>query len=244
LLQQELGSVSMVMVFVVLIFFMLGNTEDGLDSDGGIIAMVMIVVVLTRVTQAMREIGRIASAGFSAADITRGLQAVMGERDVRRAELAQDARVQQARRRTLYMAVFMLVMAALIFRTALLFRVHVAGTNQNTTVWPGGLLFLSALILFGISIALLLRSPFRPPVGERFFRLFWLGPIGRGFVRFSGRGAWRKGGAGRSATRSGSTTAPSRTTIPPAAPPVVAPDRIAALEQRVSDLERWRKDAR
>jgi eukaryotic-like serine/threonine-protein kinase len=241
LLQQELGSMSLVMVFCVLIFFMLANTADGLDSDGGIIGMIMVTVVLTRASQAMREVGRIADTGFSADDIVRGLKSVVSERDVRRAELAQDAKVRQARRRTLYMTGLMLVVAAFSFRTALRFRVPIPGTNNNTTVAPGGLLFLTSLVLFGVSLALLLRSPFRQPIGERVFRLFWLGPIGRGFVRWSGRNAWK--GRAPIASRP-ATIPPTRATQPPMPAPVVAPDRIAALEQRVSDLERWRREAR
>ena len=241
LLQQELGTMSLVFVFVVLILFMLSNTEDGLDSDGGLLAFIMITVVLTRASQAMREVGRIAGAGFSALDINRGLQAVLGERDVRRSELGQDAEVRKARRRTLFMAVFMLVMAAGSFWAALQFRRPIPGTNNHTTVPPGGILFLTALILFGVSLALLLRSPFRAPIGERFFRLFWLGPIGRGFVKWSGRNVWKNQ---RSIQSRPVTVPPTRATQPPIPAPVVAPDRIAALEQRVSELERWRKDNR
>ena len=41
------------------------------------------------------------------------------------------------------------------------------------------ILILSAMIMLGVGLALLLRSPFRAPLGERVFRLVWLGPVGR-----------------------------------------------------------------
>lgn len=42
--------------------------------------------------------------------------------------------------------------------------------------------------MLGLSMLLLLRSPFRMPVGERLFRLIWLGVFGRWFVARAGRG--------------------------------------------------------
>ena len=35
------------------------------------------------------------------------------------------------------------------------------------------------------------EAEFRAPAGERLFRVIWLGPIGRVFVRVSGRRVWR-----------------------------------------------------
>jgi hypothetical protein len=99
-------------------------------------------------------------------------------------------------------------------------------------------LVFAGFSLFGTSIVLLLRSPFRMPPGERIFRLLWLGPIGRGFVRLSMRGV---------KTRSGVVSARPRAVpvvIAPSAftgPPIHAPaDPLAALEGRVKELERWR----
>jgi hypothetical protein len=82
---------------------------------------------------------------------------------------------------------------------------------------------------------LLLKSPFRSSPPERLFRLVWLGPIGRGFVRASMRGVKTRGGA----------TAPVRAV--PVVAPVVKPgvvsssEAVTALSARVAELERWRR---
>ncbi len=242
ILQQELASLSMVMTFAVMFAFIAVNAgEDG--GDVSLLIVILTSVVLTRITQTMREVGRIAGSGFSAIDVTNGLLAVLTERDQRRAEVARDETVRRARKRTLIAGSVQLAIAIVLFYWAMQHRFVRPEGKGHYVDNIGSALVLSSLILFGISIALLLRSPFRAPPGERAFRLFWLGPVGRAFVRFSGRNAWKKAATGASGTRSGASTVQPRT-IPPTPAPVVAPDRIAALEQRVSDLERWRKEVR
>ena len=102
----------------------------------------------------------------------------------------------------------------------------------------------TGLSLLGISLLLFVRSPFRMPIGERLFRLVWLGPIGGGFIRLSSRGVARRTVG---TTVLGVTPAPSRSTSKssgtsngtPRTPPAT-PDRVASLEARVAALERWR----
>jgi hypothetical protein len=60
----------------------------------------------------------------------------------------------------------------------------------------------------GVGFILLVRSPFRAPIGERLFRRVWLGPFGRWFIR----GAMKQKGA----------TGPEPTTSPNAARPATA----------------------
>ena len=114
--------------------------------------------------------------------------------------------------------------------------------------------FLATLVLatryrplfvwIGVSLLLFARSPFRMPIGERLFRLIWLGPIGRAFLRLSARGVMKR------------VTGPTVPSATPAAPARVsssngsgkpkravtpAPvDRVASLEARIAALERWR----
>ena len=205
--------------------------------------VILISVLLTRATQVMREVGRIAASGFSREEIQNGLIAVLGERDQRREELRADGRAQIARKRTLRSAIVQLLLGALMFIAALQFR-HERPAGGYTIEIPGTILVFSAMVLLGVGLALLLRSPFRRPAGERAYRAFWLGPIGRAFVRVAGRSEWKRQGSGSVRTRSGVASAPARAAVPTAARPVVAPDRIDALEQRVSDLERWRTETR
>jgi eukaryotic-like serine/threonine-protein kinase len=241
MLQQELGSLSMVVLFSTLIAVVMISGEGAFGGDMVLIVVILISVVLTRISQTMREVGRLAGEGFGSREITGGLAAVLAERDQRRAELAADPTVRRARRRTLIAAVVQLVIAIVSFWAAMRLRHPRPDGHGYYVVFPGGLYVLIAMILFGVSLALLLRSPFRRPVGERAFRVIWLGPLGRAFVRLSGRRAWR-GQAASQSVRSGGSRETARVTAP--APAVAAPDRIEALEQRVSELERWRKEAR
>jgi hypothetical protein len=135
------------------------------------------------------------------------------------------------------------MLAGAIGMMAIVFHYRVTiGPKEHRVNPPGNFFILPAMILFGVAPALLLRSPFRQPIGERMFRLVWLGPLGRAFIGISGRKSWQGQPAG--VTRTRPTSVPvSRPTSPPVKV-AVAPDRIAELEHRVSELERWRKEAR
>jgi serine/threonine-protein kinase len=239
MLQQDLSSLSMVIVFGAVVVYLLTVVmrKSGADADVIFPVVILISVMLTRMMQTMREVARVAKAGFSAADIQAGLRAVHTERDLRREELRADAETRAARRRTLIAAAIQLIGAVALFWGGMQFRYQV-GPQRYQIDFPGGLMVLTATILFGISLALVMRSPFRQPLAERVYRLVWLGPIGRTFVRLSGRSAWRSSPSPRPVT-----IPPVRTTQPPMQPPAVAPNRIEALEQRVSELERWRQNA-
>ena len=109
----------------------------------------------------------------------------------------------------------------------------------------GIVLVLSGLLLFGLSAVLLVRSPFRMPPGERVFRLLWLGPIGRSFIRRASRGVAVTGAA----TRSGATGAvthhanvsPRGTPLPmPQFSPPTTPT-LVSLDARLKALEEWRR---
>lgn len=106
----------------------------------------------------------------------------------------------------------------------------------------------SGLSLLGVSFLLLARSPFRMPPAERMFRVVWLGPPGRAFVRFSSR---------KVATPSSGKTAPGlararanvniastgRAAAPVVAATAMPTHRLRSLEDRVAALERWRDGA-
>ena len=61
---------------------------------------------------------------------------------------------------------------------ALTFRHQLGPRKLPNGTFPGCCCFRRRR-LFGVSLGLLLRSPFRMPIGERLFRIVWLGPIGR-----------------------------------------------------------------
>ena len=216
---------------------------DRMSSIDNLLPLVLVLgILVTRVLQTMSEARRLAFAGYTPGEVHRGLAAVMDERATRRLELKSDARTRRARTVTLRWAVVMLVLSLLMIRAALTFRTKVA-ENMYRTDTPGVVLVLSAAALLGISLVLLLRSPFRMPFTERIFRWTWLGPMGRAFLRAASR---RTKSNAIGVTRSSDSMSP---------PPVVTPrapaqstgvqatpagDRVSLLERRVAELERWR----
>jgi serine/threonine-protein kinase len=244
LFAQEAGTLSLVIVMGVLLAYFMARALIASDKDSVdvLIPVVMLTAVLiTRVVQTFGEARRLAVSGFSPDAVHRGLVAVLAERRTRREELRADPSARRMRQRTLgFLALSPFVMAGMIW-WSLTFR-HQLGPRKFQTDLPGVVLLFGAIILFGVSLGLLLRSPFRMPIGERLFRIVWLGPIGRAFIGLAGRGLARQSD-GSGVSRAVVARPHQQATAPaPQAPAVHAPDRVAALEMRVAELERWRRD--
>jgi hypothetical protein len=219
------------------------KSADG-NEDLLLVALALSGVLVTRLMQTFREAKRISASGFTADDVHRNLLAVVDEREARRRELRSDKATLRARRRTLVWAAMLLIGALGMLRAALAFRYTVPEGHRMYP--PGVVLLLSAMIMLGVSLPLLLRSPVRMPAGERLFRLVWLGPIGRAFLYVAGR-------RGRSSSnptpppRTRPVTQPAHASNGRAKMPQPSPgarDRVSELEMRVSELERWRKESR
>jgi eukaryotic-like serine/threonine-protein kinase len=114
----------------------------------------------------------------------------------------------------------------------------------------GTILISSGLMLLAVSLVLLLRSPFRMAPGERVFRVVWLGPFGRAFLRIGTRGVTPAGhSAGDTHVNETARSldappsiAPMRVPQQPA--PVATPSETASLqtlEDRLRALEAWRE---
>jgi serine/threonine-protein kinase len=197
----------------------------------------LLAIMVTRTLTTMSEGRRLAVAGFSAADVIDGMRRVMAERVTRRDELRADPETRGRRRRTIRWGVALLVIAVAFIRIAYGLRRPI-GTNQYASPPLGIALVFSGFALLGTSFVLLAKSPFRMPPGERIFRLLWLGPIGRGFVRLSMRGVKTRGGVAVRPRAAPAVVAP----IAFAGPPVhAAADPLLTLEARVKELERWRR---
>lgn len=245
LFAHEAGTLSLVVIGSgILSFFLITSAarQGWTNIDVLLPAAGLLAIAITRTMQTFREARRLGAAGFSAAEVHRGLSAVMGERASRRAELRADASTRRARRRTVGWAVVMLVLAVVFYRSALAFRTQVG--PRSFEVAPAGVVFIfSGVMLLGMGLVLLLRSPYRMPVGERLFRVVWLGPIGLGFLRLSGRNADGRSAASgrfRSGARFSSPAVFSH--VQPGLIPNTHGDestgaRIAELEERVSALE-------
>jgi hypothetical protein len=229
LLAQELGTISMVLTFGALLEYFirraLVNADAG-DEDLLLPMVLLATILIARVLQTTREIRRIAAAGFSASDISAGLRSVMDERTSRRTELRADPQAGRTRQRVMMTAIAELVSSVVLFRVALFYR-HPRPHGGFTIDWQGTILVFTAIILFGVGLVGLLRSPFRMPIGERVFRWVWIGPIGAAFIRFSGRRAWNSAAAGSS----------TRPTTRAVQPPPPAPARAVGIEARVTSLE-------
>jgi hypothetical protein len=191
----------------------------------------LLAILVTRSLTTMSEGRRLAVSGFSAADVMDGMRRVVAERVTRRDELRADPDTQRRRRRTIRWGLGMLVAAVAFIRIAYGLRVPL-GPERYASPLAGVALVFSGFALLGTSFVLLFKSPFRMPPGERIFRLLWLGPIGRGFVRLSMRGVKPSSVV---AARALAATVVAPTTVRFTADPV------STLEARVSELERWRR---
>ena len=153
----------------------------------------------------------------------------------------------------------MLIVSIAMILSTFAVRVRVSPTSYETPFYAIVLVF-AGFAIFGMSMVLLLQSPFRTPPGERIFRVVWLGPIGRGFVWLAARGV--ESGSERTPTirtLGASVTAPRVSSVvtvasrptqdaTPARPtpgalpePTVIREPLAAIEARVDALEEWRR---
>lgn len=241
LLAQELSMLSLVIAFIIAIAYALRfNAPDGMSAfDSTIPAVVLSGVAMARVLQVLSEARRVAVLGFSPPDIMKGLRSVVDERAGMRVQLRTDAATRARRRRTLLSAAIQLPVALGMIWLALQMR-----QGEPGKYWMGYgalILVISGLVLVGVSFVLLVRSPFRMPIGERLFRLFWLGVPGRAFLRLAARRVLPSSASGRT---TGARPRPVSAAV--VAPRPAAPVGTASrtLEDRVRDLERWRDEQR
>jgi len=244
---QELNTLGMVFAFISLLgLFMFRSASEGMsDLDKALPLIVFAGIALARVLQALSAARRLAELGFTPDETMRGLRLTVDEQQALREQLRLDSTVRRRRRKTLISASITIVTAFLMIWFALSRRVKVA-PGQFAAPFYATVVVVCALLMLGIGWVLLVRSPFRMSPGERFFRLIWLGPIGRLLVRLGARGARqdphaapRPTGGVRVTSSSGvmvkaATPSPARATVPATAP------TIASLDARVTALERAR----
>ena len=260
LFAEEAGTLSLVVVFLTIIsWLMFQMLSPKMGTAWGVIPAAFLgAIAVTRALQASSAVRRLALLGFHPDEVLNGLRATVDEREAQRQQLKVDADTRRRRRRTLIIAAIQLPIAILLVRASLHVSVSMgtkaeiveSRSRQPKLVTLGNLtMAASGLSLLGASIILLVRSPFRMPIGERMFRLVWLGPPGRGFVKLSSRNV---------APRATGMTVPGRARVTagvgsagPPAPAVAASaitteplDRMDTLEARVAALERWRNGAK
>jgi serine/threonine-protein kinase len=258
LFAQEAGTLSLIIVFLTMMSWLLLqslSTKVG-SAWAAIPGAFLGAIALTRALQTSSTARRLAVLGFQPEEVLNGLRATVDERETVRQQLRADPDTRRRRRRTLIIAAIQLPIAILLISLSLNVRwsfgtkaeVTPTQASRPTRATLGNLTKVaSGLSLLGVSFILFARSPFRMPIGERLFRVVWLGPPGRAFITLSSRGVVRgKTGATMPgvtrASPGAASTAARRTSVAPPPAPVVAPptDHVASLEARIAALERWR----
>lgn len=194
---QEVGTMSLIVFFIALIAWYTARTLGARMSalDAFLPVVILFSVGFTRVLQTLSDARRLIVAGFTRDDILKGMRDVVDEREQLRAALRGDEATRRRRRKTLAAAFAQLGGAALLIWFALGMRVQV-GPAQYQAPLRAVIMVVSAMMMIGVSVVLIARSPMRMPAGERVFRRVWLGPVGRGFLALAGRGVKYDAGRG------------------------------------------------
>ncbi len=242
LLANELTMLILLSVFTWLFLIVALSTviRSERNLDALLPAFVMIAALGGRFFQVRSETRRIRSEGFSSADIHRGLQAVLAEREDRRVQLRADATVVAQRRKTKRIAISMIVGAVACVVAGLSTRHPVDGINRISVL--GAALVFTGMLSIGLGIVLLVRSPLESR-DEIVFRRLWLGWIGRALFGISPMesvpgtsGASRPAAAKASAPSVRSLLVPQSIAVKSVPPTYNA--RLDLLEARVEQLER------
>ena len=240
LFAHEAGTLGLVLAFFLIISWLMyqlaAENETRTTFDSLLPLLVLVGVVITRVMQASSEARRLAVAGFSVADVLKGMRAVVDEREAMRTQLRPNVEVQKRRRWTVRIALAQVVVSIVLFWAALQLRVQVGPTSYDVGIGATTMV-ITSLILLGVSFVLLLRSPFRMPVGERLFRMIWLGGFGRWFLRRAARGIRPSATASTGSTGASAVVAAAPATRVAHSNGATLDD----LDRRVQSLEAWRR---
>jgi serine/threonine-protein kinase len=246
LLAQDLAQFGLVALFLGIIgLLMQGRSRDTpADLDIALPAVFLAAVLWGRFATTIAAARRVAEAGYAPEEIVAGFGRLLEEREGERARLRTLPAVRARRRFSVRMFVAMIGAALVLGWFALRNRVLVE-PGRYVVPRPMVVMLFSAVIMLGIAFIGLLRNPFRATVGERLFRVVWMGAPGRGFLRLAARGVQRPGGL----TASSGMALPDEAVQEEVARDGVARTgqvaseeavRLARLEARVDALERAR----
>jgi hypothetical protein len=251
LLAQDLGQFGLITIFILIVALQaqrLSTMRGRADLDIALPAVFLVAVLWGRFATTIAAARRVVEAGFSPADILAGFGRLLDERESERARLRLRPEVRRRRRFSVRMFWGMIVTALLLVVVAMRNRVEVA-PGLFRVPRPMVVMLVSAAILLGMALIGLLRNPFRATVGERLFRLVWMGWLGRAFLGLAGQGATRPPSPSVAAVVN---------LVAPTTPMQVRHDgvahtgqaaseeamRLARLEARVEALERAKDPAR
>lgn len=187
LLAQEAETITLIFFFLMLFAWMMSRVARQVgDLQVSLPVFVMMAVVITRVIEMFHSVRRLASFGYAADDVVRGFRAVAEEHEQHRRHLQSDITTRTRRRSTVRRAVIQIVVGGALCGAALASRESLGGDSYHVGPFPAAV-FITGVCLMGVSLFLLIRSPFRMNVNERLFRGIWLGPVGVAFLRLAMR---------------------------------------------------------
>jgi serine/threonine-protein kinase len=242
LFAEEAGKSGLILVGGALVgWVMLRVLRDLFQGNLDVIMpfVVYVAVVWGRLIQTLRMATRLAVRGFRVGEVQQGFVAIQAEREAERAQLRADPVVVRRRRRQIVLALLLLTSTGIAQWYVWQFHRLEIRPGWFGVDRPGTVTLIAISVTRGFCLISLLGSPLRRPLGEWVFRLFWMGAPGRAVLRLAGRGVERPGA---SVLRSTGGTAPAaRAPSAPLAPAGPGPDRLAAIEARLGDLESWRR---
>jgi eukaryotic-like serine/threonine-protein kinase len=245
LFAEEASTAALVAIGGTLMALLLNQTllqviEGNLDR---ILPVVLfLAIVWARPAQMLQLARRLALRGFGTDEVQRGFAAILAERDADRAQLRADTLLVARRKRQVVAMVALFALTFVMQWFVLKFQRREIRPDYYLVSQAGAITLYALYVIRGVTIVGVLRSPFRRTVGERLFRLFWLGAPGRLVLRFVSRGIGSTAG-GRIVSR-GAAVAPvgAAAVHSPARGGVASgADRVLdglPLEARVSQLER------
>ena len=187
LLAQEVATLGLIFFFLLLFAWLITRSLNKVSAlDVSLPIIILIAVGITRVFETFYSARRLEAFGFSAEDVVKGFRAVAEEHVQHRNQLQADTATRHRRRATVIRAGVQLLIALLLCGVGLSGRVETAPGYYQVSVFYA-MVFITGACLFAVSFVLLLRSPFRMTISERFFRVIWLGPVGRAFLRLAVR---------------------------------------------------------
>jgi hypothetical protein len=229
LFAQEVGTLSVILAFLALFTpFLVRRMGAGGSLDAAVPIILIVAVAMTRLVQTSAVARRLVLQGFSTDEVLKGMRAVADERVGVREQLRADPAAQLRRKQTIRIALMQMGFAAFLLYATFARREEYA-PHRYRVGYLGMVMVVTGVILFSVSFMLLMRSPFRALPAERMFRVVWLGPIGRAFLRVSVRGLSKENAVASHATI-------------PVVPPSV--DRLASIEARLTALEKDRRAKR
>lgn len=242
LLAQELGQVSLVVLFGALLI-PLGYgflARQGMGDLDVILPIVLLAAVLWgRLAQTVHQLRHVVLRGFHVEAIQAGFRALGEERAAERAQLRANGHVVARRRRQIVIMVVGFLVSFLLQQWVLrTMRVELRPGWYGVSR-PGVIILLAAYVMRGVSIVGLLRSPLRASVGERLFAWIWAGWPGRLVMQLFTSGVYPQ-----TATYTIPTPVSEAGTLPSTAlrHPTPSMEATPSLEQRVAALEAWRRD--